>query len=217
MKNISQEEVWDNIANPWKDFRAKPIPEAIDFLKNKKGKILDLCCGSGRNFTKIKGVIYGVDFSKNMLKYAKKFADKEKIKVVLKKSKADKIPFGDGFFDSAIYVASLQCLASEKARKNSLKELYRVLNLGAEAMITVWDKNQEKFKDAPKQNFISWKIKGKGEFRRYYYLYEKSELIGLLKEIGFSIIKIYEKGNENPGYKKRKRYSEKNIVVVVKK
>ena len=217
MKNISQEEVWDNIANPWKEFRAKPIPEAIDFLKTKKGKIPDLCCGSGRNFTKIDGTIYGVDFSKNMLKYAKEFADREKIKVILKKSSAEKLPFKNNFFDAAIYVASLQCLASEKARKKSLKELYKTLKPEAEAMITVWDKNQKKFKDAPKQNFISWKIKGKGEFRRYYYLYEKQELVNLLKEIGFDIVKIYEKENENIQYSTRKRYSEKNMIVIVEK
>jgi len=211
MKTISQEEVWDNIANPWKKFKSKPIPIVINFLKNKKGKILDLCCGTGRNFTKIDGTIYGIDFSENMLKYAKQFADKEKIKVILKKSGADKIPFEENFFDAAVYIASLQCLASEKERKNSLKELYRVLKPKAEAIITVWNKAQEKFRDAPKQNFISWKVKGKGEFKRYYYFYDKQEFETLLKEIGFKIIKLLNA--ENPeGF-----YSKRNLIAVVKK
>jgi ubiquinone/menaquinone biosynthesis C-methylase UbiE len=216
-KKISQEEVWDNIATPWKEYRAKPIQEVIDFLKNKKGNILDLCCGTGRNFAKINGVIYGVDFSKNMLKYAKKFADKEKIKVILKKSKADKLSFKNNFFDSAIYIASLHSLETEKERKNSLKELYRTLRPGSEALITVWDKNQKRFQNVPKQNYISWNVKGKGEFRRYYYLYEKDEFINLLKNVGFKIVKIYEKNNENKEYSNRKAFSEKNIVVIAKK
>ncbi|MGA2130491.1 MAG: class I SAM-dependent methyltransferase [Candidatus Pacearchaeota archaeon] len=216
-KEISQEEVWDNIATPWKEFRAKPIPEVQDFLKSKKGKILDLCCGSGRNFTNINGTIYGVDFSEKMLKHAKEFAENEKINVVLKKSGADKLPFEDNFFDSAIYIAALHCIESEIARKNSIKELYRVLKKGAEVLITVWDKNQKKFEDVPKQNFISWTVKGKGEFRRYYYLYEKNEFVDLLKNAGFSIVKIYEKGNENINYSTRKAYSEKNIIAIVKK
>ena len=216
-KEISQEEVWDSIANPWKEFRAKPIPEVQDFLKNKKGRILDLCCGSGRNFMRISGTIYGVDFSKNMLKYAKESAKKDKINVVLKKSGADKLPFEDNFFNSAIYIAALHCIESEKSRENSIKELYRVLKPGAEAMITVWDKNQKKFEDVPKQNFISWKVKGKGEFKRYYYLYEKQEFADLLKSVGFNVIKIYEKGNENISYSTRKAYSEKNHIAIVRK
>ncbi len=217
MEELSQEEVWDNIANPWKEFRAKPIPEVQDFLKDKKGEILDLCCGSGRNFAKINGTIYGVDFSEKMLKYAKEFAENEKINVVLKKSRADKLPFTDNFFDSAIYIAALHCIPSEKERKDSLKELYRVLKPKAELMITVWDKNQRKFEDVPKQNFISWEVKGKGEFKRYYYLYEKQEFLDLLKSAGFNIVKIYEKDNENTNYSTRKAYSEKNITAIVRK
>ena len=216
MEKISQEEVWDSIATPWKEFRAKPVPEVKDFLKNKRGKILDLGCGSGRNFIKIEGTIYGIDFSSNMLRYAREFSKKENMKTILKKSSAEKLPFKDDFFDSAIYIASLHCIESEDERESSLKELHRVLKPGAEAMISVWDKNQEKFKDVPKQNFISWRVNG-NEFRRYYYLYDRDELISILKNTGFRIIKIYEKNNENREYSKRKAYSEKNITVIAEK
>lgn len=75
---ISQDKIWDEISVPWKNFRVKPVEEVVNFLKNKEGKILDLGCGSGRNFTKTKGKIYGVDFSNNMLKFAKAYAKKRK-------------------------------------------------------------------------------------------------------------------------------------------
>ena len=50
----SQKQVWNNIADDWKELREKPIPEVIKFLSTKKGKILDLGCGAGRHLTKIK-------------------------------------------------------------------------------------------------------------------------------------------------------------------
>ena len=42
----SQEKIWDAIAEEWNRFRQKQVAEAIEFLKDKKGKILDLGCGS---------------------------------------------------------------------------------------------------------------------------------------------------------------------------
>ena len=39
MKMENQEKVWNAIAEPWRNFRQKPIDEVVEFLKNKKGKI----------------------------------------------------------------------------------------------------------------------------------------------------------------------------------
>lgn len=210
----SQEEVWDKIADPWKKFRAKPIQEAVDFLKTKKGKVLDLACGSGRNFFKSPNLkIYGVDFSQKMLDYAKKHAKKEKIDVKLLKSQAYEITFQSDFFDTAIFIASLQCIETSEKREKTLRELFRVLKPNSMALITAWDKDQKRFRKKGKENYIAWQDEGK----RYYYLYEKKELICLLEKVGFEIIEVYRKENENIKYSTRKRYSEKNILVIVKK
>ncbi len=83
---MNQQKIWDNISVPWKIFRVKPFLEVQEFLKNKKGKILDLGCGSGRNFIKIKGIIYGIDFSKEMIKFAKEYSEKNKIKAEFTKA-----------------------------------------------------------------------------------------------------------------------------------
>ena len=64
---MNQEQVWDEIAKVWKGYRCKPVDEVVDFLRNKQGKILDLCCGAGRNFIKIQGNYYGVDFSQEVV------------------------------------------------------------------------------------------------------------------------------------------------------
>lgn len=194
-EKISQEKVWDKIAVSWQAFRSEPLPEVIEFLKSKSGKVLDLSCGSGRHFVKTKNLEwYGVDFSKNMLFYAKKRAKEKNIKCILKKSDASKIPFKDNFFDTAIFVSSLHCIDSHEKRKASLKELFRVLKNGAEAMITVWSKNSKRVKNKPKESEIPWTIKNKKYFR-YYYLFEKEELESLISEVGFIKIKSFE--NEN--------------------
>ena len=40
----NQQKVWDSIAEDWNRFRVKTVEEVKDFLKDKKGKILDLGC-----------------------------------------------------------------------------------------------------------------------------------------------------------------------------
>lgn len=210
MKTENQEEVWDAIAEEWNKFRRNPIPEVVDFLKNKKGKILDLGCGSGRNFTKVDGTIYGVDSSQNMLDYAKKFAEKNKFNVKLKKAEAYYLPFKDNFFDSAIFIAVLHCIPEKEKREEALRELLRVLKPGAEAWVSVWDKNQEKFKESEKEIFIPWKYDGK-KHMRYYYLYNSEEFAGLLRKVGFEIVQMNNSENPN-GFN-----SKRNIDVVVRK
>ena len=225
---MNQKQVWNSIAQPWKQFRTKPILEVVEFLKaqeikflgskksredfsgNKKGKILDLGCGSGRNFIKIKETIYGVDFSKKMLKLAEQSAKKNKIKAKFFEAEADKLPFKNNFFNAAIFIATLHCIETSEKRENSLKELLRVLKPKSEALITAWDKNQESFKNKPKENYFSWKHNNK-KFMRYYYLYEKDELMKMLKKVGFEIIKV-NNINELSG-----NYSKRNILVVVRK
>tara|TARA_Y100000310_G_scaffold327798_1_gene394713 strand:+ start:448 stop:1077 length:630 start_codon:yes stop_codon:yes gene_type:complete len=209
---MNQKEVWENIAQPWKEFKINPDAEVVDFLKDKKGKILDLGCGSGRNFVKLNTEykVYGVDFSKEMLKYAKQFAKKKKTNIEIVNANVNCLPFDNNFFDSAIFIRALHCVDSKKEREKALRELFRVMKPNAEALISVWDKNQERFKNSEKEKIISWSYKGKKNLR-YYYLYEKKEFKELLKKIGFKVIKIHDRKN------KEGLNSEKNIIVKVRK
>ena len=207
---MDQNEVWENIASPWKIFRVNPDKEVVDFFKDKSGKILDLACGSGRNFIKIDGTIYGVDFSKKMLKYAKEHIKKNNFDVELKNENATKLSFKDNFFDSAIFIRALHCIETEEGREKTLRELLRVLKPKSEALITVWNKDQPRFADLEKDSFIPWEHNGK-KFMRYYHLYEKDEFFNLLKKVGFENIKIEDKENIEG------TYSKKNIVAIVKK
>jgi len=198
---LTQEQTWDEISGKWNEYREKPMPEVARFLKNKKGKILDLGCGSGRHFVKNKGIIYGIDFSEEMVKFAKKKAKKSGIKVIVKKESADDLHFEDNFFSSAIFIATLHCIETAEKREKALRELFRVLEPGSEALITVWSRNHEALKNKNKEDKIPWKVNDK-VYYRYNYIYYKPELEELLKKVGFKILKSWE---------------DDNIVVMVKK
>lgn len=190
---MEQEKVWESIAVRWQEFRDKPINEVINFIKNKEGKILDLGCGSGRNFTKTKATIYAVDFSQEMLKYAREHAKKLKIKAKFKRAEANNLPFKNNFFDAAMVIAVLHCINGKK-REKTIKELYRVLKPKAKALILVWSRNNQRIKNKPKECFIPWTIDGK-KYQRYTYIYDKNEIKQLLENIGFKIKEISEDEN----------------------
>lgn len=199
----NQQRVWDSIAEDWNKFRVKPVEEVKEFLKDKKGKVLDLGCGTGRHLIKNSNLkFYEVDFSEQMIKFAKMNSTKKQIKAEFFISSLDNLSFEKDFFDSGIYIAALHCIVSREERENSLKELLRVLKPNSEALITVWSKNHKKLVNHPKDATITWKTKTE-ELYRYYHIYDKEELRESLEGIGFKIVSINE--------------DNKNIIVVVKK
>jgi len=184
-----QKQVWENISEEWHEFKQNPSRNAQEFLKDKKGKILDLGAGSGRNLIGLDPEgkeMYLVDFSEKMIKLAEKRAKElgfpeDSVKGYV--SSIEKLPWEEGFFDYAICVAALHCVETPEARAEVIEELFRVLKSGGEAEIEVWNKDSHRFKNAPKEKYVSWRDKGE----RYYYLYEKDEILELFKSKGFEI------------------------------
>ncbi len=207
-KKISQESVWDSIAENWNEFRDVPSPTVVNFLKNREGNILDLGCGSGRNFKAMSknAAVHAVDFSNEMLKLAEKNARKLKLNVSFEKSLASKLSYKDNFFDSTICIAVLHCIDKKTERKKLIKEIYRTLKPGAEALISSWGKNSPRLKGKPKECFVSWSVKSDKEFRkgeqgnkqeRYTYIYDLEELKKEVLDAGFKIESIWEERNVN--------------------
>lgn len=199
-KKLSQEAVWDAIASRWKEFRHEPYSPAKDFIKKfaKEGyRILDLGCGSGRNFIEVKGTrLYGVDFSERMIKLARETAKERGIYVELRKIENQKIPFEDNFFDLAMCVAVLHCVDSESGRQEMLKELFRKMKKGSKCFISVWSKNHDRVKNKLGVHFIPWTVEDK-KYERYYYIYSQKEFERDVLESGFNIVKIWEDENIN--------------------
>ncbi len=191
-----QEKVWDLIAQSWASVRQRPFSIVEQFLKNKKGKILDLGCGSGRNFIKTNAKIYGIDFSKLMIKYAEQKAESLGIEAEFKVSKTSEIPYPENYFDSAICFSVLHCIQTKTERQKTIKELFRVLKPKAEALISVWSRNSERLKNKPKETFIPWTI-NKEKQKRFTYIYDKEELESEIRQAGFKIIKSSQDKNIN--------------------
>jgi ubiquinone/menaquinone biosynthesis C-methylase UbiE len=213
-----QEKVWDNVAKSVSKrdyFKIREISAVKDFLKNKKGIVIDLGCGAGWNMiTNDNIVYYGADFSKESLELTRKRAEMKKINVKLIKgdvSRLDKKIFCDSMFDYGLFIAVLHCIETKEKRENSLKEFYRVLKPGAYGLISVWKSDDKRFDCVNNHGdiYMNWKINNKNNFR-YYYLYEKKELIDLLKKTGFEIIEFCP-------VVEKERFSKKNWIIRVKK
>lgn len=194
---MDQEKVWDAVSKNWAEFRNRPVNEVVEFLQGKKGKVLDLGCGSGRNFIESNDLkIYGVDFSQKLVDIAK-----ERNYVDVDKGVTDNIPYDDGFFDYVVFVRVLHCVEAEERRRESLREVYRVLKKGGEAVISTIGPRNQRIKNKPKEWLMPWTVDGV-RYERYNYTYDKDEFEGQLKDAGFEIVKIWE---------------EKNILAVVRK
>ncbi|MFB6246901.1 MAG: class I SAM-dependent methyltransferase [Candidatus Pacearchaeota archaeon] len=184
----NQKQVWDDIAEEWHEFKQNPSKNVIKFLENKKGKILDIGSGSGRHLLEVNKEnkeFYLTDFSEKMIEFAKKRAEELGIKnkTHFEVSEADSLPYKNNFFDAIICIATLHCLQTEEKRLNAISEIYRVLKPGSETLIEVWNKNSDRFKNAPKEKYIAWRDKG----QRYYYLYEREEILEQFRKKGFEI------------------------------
>ncbi len=196
----NQQELWNSIAPEWHKYKEIPSELSKEFLKKQTGNILDLGSGSGRHLTKIKsgviksltsssksqtkGKMYLLDFSEEMIKLAEKRAKEKKIPAEFIVSEMNKISFKDNFFDSAICISALHC-TPKKEHKKIIKELYRVLKPKSQALIGVWNFKSKRFNQKNgKEKLVGWTDKGK----RYYYLFDESEVYKLFTNAGFKII-----------------------------
>jgi ubiquinone/menaquinone biosynthesis C-methylase UbiE len=215
-KGLNQEKIWDFVAKSFPEERIVPTMLVKDFLENKKGRVIDLGCGNCKNMIPNKNLeYYGVDFSKKQLETAKKHLKKHKIKAILIKADIENLSFMDNFFDYGLIIGAIHCLETKEKRENTLKEFYRILKPNAEALISVWDSSDPRFANLDKDIYMSWKTK-KGNLMRYYYLFDKQEIIDLLEKKGFKILKFYD-SDKSKDKDKKDRFSKKNWVIKIKK
>ncbi|MBU5689795.1 MAG: class I SAM-dependent methyltransferase [Candidatus Aenigmatarchaeota archaeon] len=178
MKSLRQ--TYDEIAESWSNFRAKPalyIPFGIF-----KGSTIDIGCGNCRNLIPIAKKGYrcvGVDFSKNMIKQARKMIGKNNVDIDLIIADAKALPLKDKTFDFIFCAATLHHLVNDD-RIKALKEMKRIAR--KKIFLSVWYrwqlihvknllKNIFSFGDV----YVEWR-KGGNRLKRYYHLYTKREL-----------------------------------------
>lgn len=192
-------EVFDSISHEFSQTRHHPWPEVVSFIKKTRelDVSLDLGCGNGRHMkelAKLSKHVIGVDFSRKMLKRAKKelmLSNHDSRKISLIQADVTEIPFKNCLFDTVLCIATLHHLPSKKERLKCLNEIYRTLKPGKTALISVWSIEHEKFdgerKKIQKNNFdylLNWRADQKSK-KRYYHIFTKKNLLDLLSETEF--------------------------------
>ena len=211
-KIISQTKANYNIIAPHFSFtREKIWPELIAFCQEipSKLKVLDLGCGNGRLYKllKTKEVDYlGIDFSKNLVKEAKKRHPQAKFKIA--DITAKKTWKNLGKFDLVFCIAVLHHLPTKALRKWVVKQVYQVLKPNAKVFVTVWNLRQKRYL---KYHFsidslkLKWQLRDIGNVyipykfnsitvNRFLHAFNLKELVNLFEESGFEIEKSWSSG-----------------------
>ena len=212
----TNQEVFNQIAPSWYNFRHWSIFRSeLEALANRwrRGRLLNIGCAHGPDFLPFKQGfdLYGVDFSAEMLKFARKYSQKFDFTVNLSLADIGHLPYADETFDWAISVATYHHIRYPEERQKALYELRRVLKPGGEAFITVWNRWQPRFWFKPKEVAVPWRKKGKTLYR-YYYLFSYPELESLVRKVGFQILKSFPEGS----YHFPIKFFSRNICLLVK-
>ena len=188
-------DVFDQIAPSWYNFRHWSIfRQELEALAQRwqQGRLLNIGCAHGPDFLPFRQnfELYGVDFSTEMLKFARKYAAKFDFTVSLSAADVRYLPYPNETFNRAISVATYHHVKGKEERLKSLQELGRVLKPGGEAFITVWNHWQPRFWFHGKEIGVPWRTKAKTLYR-YYYLFSYRELEKLVKKAGFEVLKSF--------------------------
>ncbi len=183
-------------------------------MRWQRGNLLNVGCAHGPDFLPFRQNfdLYGVDFSPQMIRFARKYSEKFNFAVNLLVADVGYLPFPDGVFDWAISVAAYHHIEGKRERQAVLNELRRVLKPGGEAFITVWNHWQPRFWFSGREVAVPWRTKGETLYR-YYYLFSYPELEGLVKQAGFQVLKSFPESS----YHYPLKFFSRNICLLVKK
>jgi len=156
--------------------------------------------------------LYGVDFSTEMLKFARKYSTKFGLAVELTLADVRYLPYPEETFDWAISVATYHHIMGREEQQAALNELRRVLKPGGEAFITVWNRWQPRFWFKPRKVAVPWRKRGKTLYR-YYYLFSYPELEKLVSRAGFQVLKSFPESS----YRFPLKFFSRNICLLVRR
>jgi ubiquinone/menaquinone biosynthesis C-methylase UbiE len=187
-------DVFNRIAPGWYNYRHWTIfRRELEALAKewRQGSLLNLGCGHGADFLPFSRnfELYGIDFSDEMLKLARKYAGKFSFQVNLVAADVCSLPYSSEAFDYLISVATLHHLKKEQ-QLTAFQELKRVMKPGGVAFITVWNRRQPRFWFKSKEIMVPWRAQNE-ILHRYYYLFTYKEFKRLAEDSGLEIIKMF--------------------------
>ena len=211
------QDIFNQIAPGWYNFRHWSIfRDELEILARRwqKGTLLNIGCAHGPDFLPFTQNfdLYGIDFSAEMLRFARKYSQKFNFKVNLSLADASCLPYHSETFDWVISVATYHHIRGKGARQAALNELKRILKPRGEAFITVWNRWQPRFWLSRREVAVPWQT-GDKTLYRYYYLFSYSELGKLTRQAGFTVLKSFPESSYHLPLKSFSR----NICLLVKK
>ena len=209
-------DIFNQIAPGWYNFRHWSIfRDELEVMAQRwqKGRLLNVGCAHGPDFLPFINYfeLYGLDFSVRMLEFAQKYCRKFNFSAELSLADCVSLPYADATFDWAIAVATYHHVKGEGEKLTALNELRRVLKLGGEAFITVWNRWQPRFWFQGKEVTVLWRQKS-GTLHRYYYLFSYAEVEKLVERAGFTVMKSFPESSYRFPFKLFSR----NICLLVK-
>lgn len=203
MTNKRQSEslnTWNRIAESFNHTRQHTWDFCIDFINIIPNHTIcaDLGCGNGRHLlplAKHAKKAVGFDISHNLLTITKETLKRYQIRnTQLIQGDLVHLPFKSNIFDNIIYIAALHNIKQKENRIQSLNEVYRVLKPGGQSLISVWNRDQDRFKQKkfqkeigePGDILVYWRQHNLN-IPRFYHLYQKQEFKDELKQANFII------------------------------
>jgi len=117
-------------------------------------------------------------------------------------SDAVNIPLNENSVDAVLFIAALHNIPQRYRRIKALKEINRILKPNGNAIISVWSRWQDKFRqhflrkcltNVDRNEFgdidVYWRQHGLN-IPRFYHLYSKRELKQDLEQAGFKILEL---------------------------
>ncbi len=192
IKKELQNSEFDMFALEFERTRQKPWAEVTDFLDSfaDGSFVLDIGAGGGRHaeYAAQRHRVVALDISRKMIRIAR---EKSAHCVV---ARAENLPFRENSFDAVMYVASIHHIRTEEGRRNSLKEIKRVLAPKGRLLASAWARDQKKlaaFVDGNGDIEHTWDKK----HARFYHLFCENELLGLVKDAGFKGVRGWREGD----------------------
>ena len=120
----TNKDTFNQVAPGWYNFRHwTRFDNELEMLARRwqQGKLLNIGCAHGPDFLPFKQSfdLYGVDFSTEMLRFARKYAQKFNLVVKLSMADVSYLPYGDGTFDWAISVATYHHIRGKENRQTA--------------------------------------------------------------------------------------------------
>ena len=206
-ENTYVKQVYDEIAVDFNRTRYSHWDFVHKFILSliSNTKMLDLGCGNGKYLSVRQDLdLHALDNCENLIQIVQNKYPAVKTSI----SDVTNTPFETNNFDSVISIAVIHHLATAERRISMLREIIRILKIGARCLITAWATEQTYTKTLSKATkisdtndwFIPWEDKkNKKISQRFYHLFEKDEFESLLSNFpNIQIIEsVYDKDNWN--------------------